>query len=96
MRNRIGGIYGRNLWRSFSRVTLASVAMGAVAWGSSHFIRSTLGLSKRAQLLDLAVTIPLGIAVLWFACRALGVSELETAVNALAGPLRRRLRSRGN
>ena len=94
MRNRIGGIYGRNLWRSFSRVTLASAAMGAVVWGSSHFIRTTLGASKTAQLLDLAVTIPLGMAVLWFVCRALGVSELETAINALAGPLRRRLSSR--
>jgi putative peptidoglycan lipid II flippase len=91
MRNRIGGIYGRNLWRSFMRVTLASIAMGATVWTSSHFIRATLGISKMDQLINLAVTIPLGMAVLWFACRALGIAELETAIDALAGPLRRRL-----
>ena len=99
MRNRIGGIYGRNLWRSFSRVTLASIAMGATVWTSSHFIGNALGDSKTAQLLNLAITIPLGMAVLWFACRALGIAELETAINALAGPLRRRLpfgRNRGS
>ena len=91
MRKRIGGIYGRNLWRSFSRVTLASAVMGTVVWGTSHFIRATLGIGKAAQLLNLAIAIPLGIAVLWFACRALRIAELETAMNALAGPLRRRM-----
>jgi putative peptidoglycan lipid II flippase len=91
MRKRIGGIYGRNLWRSFSRVTVASVAMGATVWVSSHFIETIVGLTKAAQILNLAVSIPLGIAVLWFACRALGVAELETAIDSLAGPLRKRL-----
>jgi hypothetical protein len=62
-----------------------------VVWGASHFIRATFGIGKAAQLLNVAIAIPLGIAVLWFACRALRIAELETAMNALAGPLRRRM-----
>jgi hypothetical protein len=43
------------------------------------------------MLVDLGVSIPLGIAVLYAACRVLRISELDLAVNALAGPLRRRV-----
>jgi putative peptidoglycan lipid II flippase len=93
MRRRIGGIYGRKLWRSFSSVTIASAAMGAAVMLSSYAVYLALGTSKLARLTDLAVSIPVGLAVLYAACRALRVPELDMAVNALARPLGRRLGS---
>ena len=50
-----------------------------------------LGRSAWAQLAVLGVAIPLGILVLYLACRALGVPELDSAMKAVAGPLRRRI-----
>lgn len=91
MRNRIGGIHGRNLWRSFTRVTLASAVMGGAVWTSSYLVHNLMGQTKAGQLLDLAVSIPLGMAVLYLMCRALAVPEFEAAFSALAGPLRRRI-----
>jgi putative peptidoglycan lipid II flippase len=91
MRKRIGGIYGRNLWRTFSRVTVASAVMAAAVWAVSHALHARLGRSDWAQLGVLAVALPVGLAILYFSCRALGVSELDAAISALAGPLRRRL-----
>jgi putative peptidoglycan lipid II flippase len=91
MRKRVGGIYGRNLWRTFVRVSLASALMGAAIWCSSRYLAGPLGTSKLARLTDLAVSIPLGLAVLYGACRALHVTELDDALQGIAGPLQRRL-----
>jgi putative peptidoglycan lipid II flippase len=91
MRSRIGGIYGRNLWRTFSRVSVASLLMGGVVWLLSSGINGALGTSKVARLIDLAVSIPVGILVLYLACRLLHVSELDAALRAVLGPLQRRI-----
>ena len=65
--------------------------MGAAVWASSHGIHGALGFDKLARLIDLAVSIPLGMLVLYIVCRLLKVAELEFAVQSLAGPLQRRL-----
>lgn len=91
IRNRIGGIYGWNLWRTFVRVSLASAVMAAAVWLSSTTVVRLFGTGKPARLLDLAVSIPLGMVVLFAACRLLRVSELDTALGAVIGPLRRRV-----
>jgi putative peptidoglycan lipid II flippase len=91
MRNRIGGIYGRSLWKSFSKVTAASVAMAVIIWPVSFSVHSALGQSKLAHIAALALAIPAGVAVLYASCRALAVPELESAIAALAGPLKRRI-----
>jgi hypothetical protein len=91
MRGRIGGIHGRDLASSFGKVIAASALMGAVCFGSSHMVQSWLGLARWARLADLAVSLPLGVAVFYFSARALGVAELEMAGAAIAGPLARRL-----
>ncbi|MDZ4797907.1 MAG: murein biosynthesis integral membrane protein MurJ [Bryobacteraceae bacterium] len=91
MRNRIGGIYGRNLWASFVKISIASAVMGVAIYGSSFGLHKAIPNHKLAAFADLAFTIPMGMTVLWLACRALNVPELESAVGALAGPLRRRL-----
>jgi putative peptidoglycan lipid II flippase len=91
MRSRIGGIYGRNLWRTFSRVTVASAAMGIAVYGSSQSVRWSMGTSKLAYVVDLAVSIPVGLMVLYWGCRLLQVSELDTAFQTVLGPIRRRV-----
>jgi putative peptidoglycan lipid II flippase len=90
MRKRIGGIYGRNLWHIFVRVSAASLVMGSVVWFASRQIASFMGPSKAARFAELGVGIPLGLTVLYLMCRILGVSELDLAIKALVGPLQRR------
>lgn len=91
MRRRIGGIYGRNLWRTFVRVSAASALMGLTVWLTSAYMVSQFGISKLARIIDLAVSIPAGMAVLYTACRLMGVVELDMAIQGIAGPLQRRL-----
>jgi putative peptidoglycan lipid II flippase len=94
LRNRIGGIYGRNLIDSVWKIVAASAVMGAAVLLSSHGIEGWLGVSRLGRLVDLAVSIPLGLLVFYAACRALHVSELDLAARALADPIGRRLRRR--
>jgi hypothetical protein len=74
----------------FIRVVCASGTMAVAVWASSRAIENWLGISKTARLIDLAISIPLGLMVLYASCRALRVPELDMSVNALAGPLGRR------
>jgi len=89
LRKRIGGIHGRNLAASIWKITAASAVMGAAVLLSSHGIESWLGDHRFGRLIDLAVSIPLGILIFYAACRVLRVSELELAGRALADPLAR-------
>jgi putative peptidoglycan lipid II flippase len=91
MRKRIGGIYGRNLWRTFFLVSVASALMGLAVWTTNYLVTLQLGTSKLARLTDLAISIPTGMLVLYASCRMLGVTELDTALNGILGPLHRRL-----
>ncbi len=91
LRNRIHGIYGRELASGFFRIAGASLVMGAAVFLSSHGMERWLGASQLARLADLAVSIPLGLVVFYASCRALHVAELELAVRAVSGPLLRRL-----
>jgi putative peptidoglycan lipid II flippase len=92
LRRRIGGVYGRELRAGIAKVLVASLAMAAVTALSSHGMERWLGVSQLARLADLAVSIPLGLAVFYGSCRALGVSELDMAIRAFSAPIRRRLR----
>jgi hypothetical protein len=66
--------------------------MGAAVLLSSHGIEGWLGAGRLARLIDLAISIPLGLLIFYAACRILRVSELELAGRALADPLTRRFR----
>lgn len=92
LRGRIGGIHGRALLASTSKMTLASVVMGAVTWCSSLAVHRLFGTSAWGHMADLAISIPIALTVFYFVCRLLRIEELELATNALAGPLLRRLR----
>jgi putative peptidoglycan lipid II flippase len=96
LRTRIGGIHGRDLLGSFVKVSFAAAAMGLVVWGISNGIQAWLGVTKLARLADLATSIPAGLLVFYSMCRFARVPELETATNAVAGPLLRRFGGRVN
>jgi putative peptidoglycan lipid II flippase len=92
LRARIGGIYGRNLFASIWKISLASAVMGAAVWTSSRGIQVWLGAGRLGYISDLAISIPCGIVVFYLGCRILQVSELELATRALAGPILRHIR----
>jgi putative peptidoglycan lipid II flippase len=87
LRRRIGGIHGRALLRSVLKIGLASLIMGAAVAVSSHAIRNWLGVSWLAGVTNLAISIPLGAAVFYGACRAARVEELEAVGRVLSAPL---------
>jgi putative peptidoglycan lipid II flippase len=91
LRSRIGGVHGRILFESISKISVASMVMGAAIWASSTAMKNWLGVSAKARLADLAISIPIGLIVLYVVCRLIKVSELELALKSLAGPLQRRL-----
>jgi putative peptidoglycan lipid II flippase len=91
LRKRIGGVYGRDLATQIGKVTLASAVMGAVIFATSRGMAMWLGVSQFARLADLGVSLPIGLAVYYAACRALGLSEIDGVIRAFAGPIRRRL-----
>ena len=87
LRNRIGGIYGRALGSSVLKITLASLVMGGAVLLSSRLVQMWLGVSRLARLMDLAISIPVGLAVLYGGCRLLRVPELDLAARALVAPI---------
>jgi putative peptidoglycan lipid II flippase len=92
LRRRIDGIHGRLLVAQLTKVGIASLAMAATVAVSSHLAEAYLGITQWARLADLALSIPLGLAVYYSVCRALGVTDIDMAVRAFTAPIRRRLK----
>ncbi|MGE5486700.1 MAG: murein biosynthesis integral membrane protein MurJ [bacterium] len=87
LRGRLHGIHGRALAASTAKIAAASAVMAGVVALSSHFALEWAGTGRLGRLADVAVSIPLGVAVFAAVCWLLRVPELETAIGALAGPL---------
>ncbi len=87
LRNRIDGIYGRNLASSTVRVLAASGAMGVFVWILNRRLLELAGDSRWGNIAELAVSIPAGVLLYYGLCRAMRVPELELAVSAVTGPL---------
>jgi putative peptidoglycan lipid II flippase len=94
LRKRIGGVYGRDLATQIGKVSLASAIMGAVIFATSRGMETWLGVSQKARLADLAVSLPIGLAVYYVCCRALGLAEIDSVIRSFAGPIQRRLKRR--
>jgi putative peptidoglycan lipid II flippase len=94
LRNRLGGIHGRALASTVTKITVASLAMGGAVWASSRLMEGWLGVSQYARLADIAVSIPLGFGVYYLTSRALHIPDLDTSIRAIAGPVLRRLNRR--
>jgi putative peptidoglycan lipid II flippase len=93
LRVRIQGLHGKTLARSAAKITAAAAIMGAVCRTSSHGIHALLQAGKLAQVADVAVSIPLGVAVFYAAARAFGVEELEAVRTACYTAIRNAPRS---
>ena len=89
LRRRIGGIHGKGLAETIAKVVIASLLMGVAVAASSYAVRHLLGISKLARIADLAVSIPFGMAIFYYACRFAKVSELELAIKAITAPVAR-------
>jgi len=87
LRRKIGGIYGRNLFKGIAEITLAAVGMGLAIRLASYGILRWLGSSRLARLADLSLCIPVGALVFYMLCRALRVGAVDVAVRAVAIPL---------
>jgi len=94
LRHRTQGVYGRDLMASTLRIVAASAAMGVVVYASNAWIGGHLPARRLTYLADLAISVPLGVAVFYAACRALRVSELALVTRAI--PLSGRLRRTDN
>jgi putative peptidoglycan lipid II flippase len=81
LRRRTGQLDLRATARSFGLVTIASAALGAVAYGVWYVLDGALGRSFPAQLLSLTVALVAGGAVYFAACRALRVREMATLLS---------------
>jgi putative peptidoglycan lipid II flippase len=94
MRNRLGGIHGRELLATVGKIVVASLAMGAVVWVSSNLMAARFGVSQLGRLADLAVSLPLGLGVYYGVSRMLRIEDLDQSIQAIAGPVMRRIRRR--
>jgi len=92
LRNRIGGIYGRNVLATVLKVSVASLAMGFAVWASSQLMLRYTGDSRLGHIADLCISIPLGLGVFYLFSRALKVADLDSSLRAIAGPILRRFK----
>ncbi len=77
LRRRVEGLDLLRVTGVIVRVTVASIALGAVAFGVWYAIDRALGRSVGAQIVSLCVSLAIGLLVYLGACRLLRVRELD-------------------
>jgi len=94
IRRKLGGIEGRSLGSVFAKVTLASIVMGAICWFISDRIEDYLGLERLfARLINVGVSIAVGVVVFYLGARLLNVGELTQLTSAIERKFGARLRA---
>jgi putative peptidoglycan lipid II flippase len=88
LRNRIHGVYGRDLASSILKIVAASAVMGAVVWGADGLVTGHIGKGRIGDVSNLLISMPLGAIVFYLACRLLRVSELELAARGVSSSLK--------
>ena len=92
MRRRLGRLEGWRLGKTLLRVCVASGAMAGVVWLASDLI-ALLPLGRfPLHLAQVVLAVTLAVITYYLACRLMKISELNDAVNAIAGRFRRGLR----
>lgn len=89
LRTKIGGLRGTRLLSGLLKIAAASAVMGLACWTASAELTAAWGAGFWARAVNLALTIPLGLALIYGICRLLGVAELKAAEEALLARLRR-------
>lgn len=77
LRRRVGGLDLPRVAGAVGRITLASAALGAVAFGVWYGLDGALGRSAGAQIVSLGVALVVGGGVYLVACRLFRVRELD-------------------
>jgi putative peptidoglycan lipid II flippase len=80
-RNRLGRIEFGDTARAFLRVSVASLALAAVAYPLWYFLDQALGRSVPAQIVSLGSAFVAGFGVYLISCRLLGVRELNALLS---------------
>jgi len=83
LRRRIHGLHGPELAASIAKIVTAAAFMGVVCRLSSAAIHGVAGGGRFAHLLDVAISIPLGVGVFYAVGRALRTGELEAVRSAV-------------
>lgn len=91
LRRRLGGIEGRYLVHQLTRIGLGSVLMAAPLWLIDRAMIGWLGQSRWADLAELAVALPVGLAVYALLLHLLRIDEARFALSVFTLPLKRRL-----
>jgi putative peptidoglycan lipid II flippase len=77
MHRRLGGMHLGELGANAAKIAAAAALMGAACKLSSIAVHTVLGSGRHAALADVAVSIPLGVAVFYAAARAWHIDQLE-------------------
>ncbi|TDT50814.1 murein biosynthesis integral membrane protein MurJ [Fonticella tunisiensis] len=81
---RFDGLRTKELMISTSKATIASIIMGAAAFGISKVVEGSIGTaSKMAQLIDAGTAIAVGMIIYILAAYALKMGELDFAVGTI-------------
>lgn len=84
LHRKLGRIEGRSLLTTFGKVALASLVMGVICWAINHQIVSWLGdRSFAAHLINVTVSIGIGMVVFYLTAQFLRVAELNQMTRAL-------------
>ena len=89
LRKRVGGIYGRALFSSVMKIIFATAVMSFGVWGAAWLAGQWQPAGRGRHLATLALAIPTGLGLYYYACRALKIDELDLAITALAKPWER-------
>jgi len=82
LHRRLPGLQLRKLAASGGKITAAAALMGVASKLSSIAIHAAMGARSPAPLADVAISIPLGVAVFYAAARAWCIAELEAVETA--------------
>lgn len=89
LRRRIGGIYGRALFASVMKIVFATAIMSFGVWGAEWLATQWIPAGRGRYLLTLAMALPTGLGLYYFACRALKIEEMDLAMAAFGQPFAR-------
>jgi putative peptidoglycan lipid II flippase len=78
LRRRMGPLGLTQAARSFVLISVASAVLAAVSWWGWDLVDRAVGRSLPGQIVSVGLGLVLGIAAFLWACRLLGVDELET------------------
>src|SRR5580658_1949897 len=91
LRRRLGGVEGRYLVHKFNRIACGSLLMALPVWVIDFEMRHWLGESRWADIADLFVAIPIGLASFFLALRLLKIDDAGFAFQVFSAPFQRKL-----